>query len=157
MRRRFLGLNFIQFVYIDYITCTFIILYGQEGLNHGGSNSIQGGNRKFLGCTQWSTIELEICWKYVFYEYTVTPSLLNSILSGFTSQGPLSIHTNWKDEILRPLKTFFFMHNDFLPHLKLVSGLGTWLYNWFHKKGTWSVHSFHGDYVSTPEGTGSCA
>ena len=81
MRRRFSGLNFIQFVYIDYITCTFIILYGQECLNHGGSNSIQGGNRKFLGCTQWSPIELEICWKYVLYEYTVTPSLLNSILS----------------------------------------------------------------------------
>ena len=81
MRRRFLGLNFIQCVYIDYITCTFIILYGQECLNHGGSNSIQGGNRKFLGCTQWSSIELEICWKYVLYEYRVTPSLLNSILS----------------------------------------------------------------------------
>ena len=81
--RRFLGLNFIQFVYIEFITCTFIILYGQECLNHGGSNSIQGGNRKFFGCTQWSTIELEIiCWKYVLYEYTVTPSLLNSILSG---------------------------------------------------------------------------
>ena len=81
MGRRFLGLNFIQFVYIDYITCTFIILYGQEFFNHVGSNSIQGGNRKFLGCTQWSTIELEICWKYVLYEYRVTPSLLNSILS----------------------------------------------------------------------------
>ena len=36
----------------DYITCTFIILYIQECMNHGGSNSIQGGNRKFLGCTQ---------------------------------------------------------------------------------------------------------
>ena len=71
-----------MYTYIDYITCTFIILYGQECLNHGGSNSIQWGNRKFLGCTQWSPIELKIRWKYVLYEYTVTPSLLNSILSG---------------------------------------------------------------------------
>ena len=29
-------------------------------------------------------------------------------------------------------------------------------YNWFHKKGTWSVHSFNGDYLSVPEGTCSC-
>ena len=29
-------------------------------------------------------------------------------------------------------------------------------YSWFHKKGTFSVHSFNGDYLSIPEGTGSC-
>ena len=29
-------------------------------------------------------------------------------------------------------------------------------YNWFHIKGTWSVHSFNGDYLSIAEGTGSC-
>ena len=29
-------------------------------------------------------------------------------------------------------------------------------YSWFHIKGTWSVHSFNGDYLSIPEGTGSC-
>ena len=56
----------------------------QECLNHGGSNSIQVANRKFLGCTQWSTIEVEICWKYVLYEYIVSKStLLKLILSGY--------------------------------------------------------------------------
>ena len=30
------------------------------------------------------------------------------------------------------------------------------LYSWFHIKGIWSVHSFNGDYLSIPEGTGSC-
>ena len=30
------------------------------------------------------------------------------------------------------------------------------LYSWFHIKGTWSVHSFNGDYLSISEGTGSC-
>ena len=29
-------------------------------------------------------------------------------------------------------------------------------YSWFHIKGTWSVHSFKGDYLSIPEGTDSC-
>ena len=29
-------------------------------------------------------------------------------------------------------------------------------YSWFHIKGTWSVHSFNGDYLSIPECTGSC-
>ena len=57
----------------------------QECFNHGGSNSIQGSNRKFLGCTEWSTIELKICWKYVLYEYTeytwIYSTLLISILS----------------------------------------------------------------------------
>ena len=36
-------------------------------------------------CTQWSTIELGICWKYVLYEYTVKSTLLKSILSDFIS------------------------------------------------------------------------
>ena len=41
-------------------------------------------------------------------------------------------------------------------------GTGLWetnlrfRYSWFHIKGTWSVHSFNGDYLSIPEGTGSC-
>ena len=26
----------------------------------------------------------------------------------------------------------------------------------FHIKGTWSVHSFNGDYLFIPEGSGSC-
>ena len=26
----------------------------------------------------------------------------------------------------------------------------------FYIKGTWSVHLFNGDYLSIPEGTGSC-
>ena len=30
------------------------------------------------------------------------------------------------------------------------------IYSWFHIKGTWNVHLFNGDYLSTPEGTGSC-
>ena len=30
------------------------------------------------------------------------------------------------------------------------------LYSWFHKKGTLSVHSFNGEYLSISEGTGSC-
>ena len=30
------------------------------------------------------------------------------------------------------------------------------MYSLFHIKGTWSVHSFNGDYLSIPEGTGSC-
>jgi len=30
------------------------------------------------------------------------------------------------------------------------------IYSWFHIKGTWIVHSFIGDYLSMPEGTGSC-
>ena len=81
MWRRFSGLNFIQFLYIDYIT--LIILYIQECSNHRGCSSIQGCNRKFLGCTQWSTIKLEICWKYVLYEYTVKSTLLKSILSEY--------------------------------------------------------------------------
>ena len=29
-------------------------------------------------------------------------------------------------------------------------------YSWFHIKGTWSVHSFNGDCIPIPEGTGSC-
>ena len=29
------------------------------------------------------------------------------------------------------------------------------IYSWFHIKGTWSVHSFNGDYLTIPEGTGS--
>ena len=29
-------------------------------------------------------------------------------------------------------------------------------YNRFHIKGTWSVHSLNGDYLSIPKGTGSC-
>ena len=29
-------------------------------------------------------------------------------------------------------------------------------YSWFHIKGTWSVHSFNGDYLSISQGTGSC-
>ena len=29
-------------------------------------------------------------------------------------------------------------------------------YSWFHIKGNWSIHSFNGDYLSIPEGTGSC-
>ena len=29
-------------------------------------------------------------------------------------------------------------------------------YSLFHIKGTWSVHSFNGDYLSIPEDTGSC-
>ena len=29
-------------------------------------------------------------------------------------------------------------------------------YSWFHIKGSWSVHSFNGDYLSIPEGTGRC-
>ena len=33
---------------------------------------------------------------------------------------------------------------------------GTVWYSWFHIKGTWSVHAFNGDYLSIPEGTGSC-
>ena len=28
-------------------------------------------------------------------------------------------------------------------------------YSWFHIKGTWNVHSFNWDYISTSEGTGS--
>ena len=92
-RRRFSGLNFIQSVHIDVITCTFTILYIQECLNHGGSNSIKGGNRKFFGCTKWSTIELEICWKYdvlyVYmyssYIYNIKSTLLKSILSDYYS------------------------------------------------------------------------
>ena len=28
-------------------------------------------------------------------------------------------------------------------------------YSWFHIKGTWIVHSFNGEYLSIPEGTGS--
>ena len=63
-------------------------MYIQECLNHGGSNSIQGGNRKFLGCTQWSTIE---CWKYVLYEYTVKSTLLKSILSEFNEFNELEL------------------------------------------------------------------
>ena len=31
----------------------------------------------------------------------------------------------------------------------------TLVYSWFHKKGTWSVNSVNGDYLSIPEGTGS--
>ena len=33
---------------------------------------------------------------------------------------------------------------------------GLFCYSWFHIKGTWSVHSFNGDYLSIPEGTGNC-
>jgi len=29
-------------------------------------------------------------------------------------------------------------------------------YSWFHIKGTWSVHSYNGDYLSIPKCTGSC-
>ena len=29
-------------------------------------------------------------------------------------------------------------------------------YSWFYIKGTWSVHSFNGDYLSIHEGTVSC-
>ena len=29
-------------------------------------------------------------------------------------------------------------------------------YSWFHKKGTWSVHSFNEGYISIPWCTGSC-
>ena len=32
----------------------------------------------------------------------------------------------------------------------------TIVYSWFHIKGTWSVHSFNGVYLSIPEGTGTC-
>ena len=30
------------------------------------------------------------------------------------------------------------------------------IYSWFHIKGTWSEHSFNGDYLSIPKCTGSC-
>ena len=33
---------------------------------------------------------------------------------------------------------------------------GLFCYSWFHIKGTWSVHSFNGDYLSIPKCTGSC-
>ena len=29
-------------------------------------------------------------------------------------------------------------------------------YSLFHMKATWSVHSFNGNYLSIPDGTGSC-
>ena len=29
-------------------------------------------------------------------------------------------------------------------------------YSWFRIKGTWSVHSFNGGYLSITEGIGSC-
>ena len=57
-------------------------------LNYGGSNTIQGGNIHH-GCTQWSKIELEMCWKYVLYAYTVKSTLLKSILYGYTLSGVL--------------------------------------------------------------------
>ena len=37
---------------------------------------------------------------------------------------------------------------------KLQLSEGT--YSWIHIKDTWSVHLFNGDYLSIPEGTGSC-
>ena len=82
MRRRFLGLNFIQCVYIDYITCTFIILYIQECLNHGGSNSIQEGNKYSLD----ELNDPQSSWKYVenMY-YTVKSTPLKSILSDYNA------------------------------------------------------------------------
>ena len=38
----------------------------------------------------------------------------------------------------------------------LICNIIPFLYSWFHIKGTWSVHSFNGDYLSNPEGTDSC-
>ena len=40
--------------------------------------------------------------------------------------------------------------------LLLTYSSKSWTYSWFHIKGTWSVHSFNADYLSIPEGTGSC-
>ena len=56
--------------------------------------------------------------------------------------------------------TFYLMYSDnkrircvcvFPP---LFVFLCMWTYNWFHIKSTWSAHSFNGDYLSIPEGTG---
>ena len=39
----------------------------------------------------------------------------------------------------------------------MMSKICIWfIYSWFNIKVTWSVHSFNGDYLSIPEGTGSC-
>ena len=42
------------------------------------------------------------------------------------------------------------MHRKFRKYFKILR------YSWFHIKGTTSVNSFNGDYLSIPEGTGSC-
>ena len=43
------------------------------------------------------------------------------------------------------------MNNEFSNNIN-----GLYIYCWFHKKGTWSVHSINGYYVSIAEGTDSC-
>ena len=37
-----------------------------------------------------------------------------------------------------------------------TSTLGLHTADFIHITGTWSVHSFNGDYLSIPESTGSC-
>ena len=54
----------------------------QACLNHGGSNSIQGGNRKFLGCTHWLS-DPQSSWKYVENMYNMNIQLRPLSLNPF--------------------------------------------------------------------------
>ena len=73
----------------------FIILYIQECLNHGGSNSIQGGSRKFLRYFQHH-VPRQSSWKYVkninYMNVQLSPLSLN--LSSLAVQLVLRMYTD---------------------------------------------------------------
>ena len=41
-------------------------------------------------------------------------------------------------------------------YISIYASIYLSMYSWINIKGTWSVHLFNGDYLSIPEGTGSC-
>ena len=57
------------------------------------------------------------------------------------------------------LRVFIKFNNFLLIHFNhsyIFSIYPVNIYSWFHIKGTWSVHSSNGDYLSIPEVTGCC-
>ena len=48
---------------------------------------------------------------------------------------------------LFPLESLGVLHNTMFSKINIL------LYNWFHIKGTWSVHSFNVNYLYIPEGS----
>ena len=95
-----------------------------------------------------------LCRGYVIKYVTFITRISGVFLLFTTIWSLFCLLFTWWQRKEEQMKECNFMHYDVHKDKKRKTHIHA-TYSWFHIKGTWSVHSFNGDYLSIPEGTGS--